>query len=101
MDHIKFIRFINELIVPILSGIGDLNEDKAMLHRATLDLKWTSERPWRVDVLLTRAWAQLRHWRAIYRQRRALLGLSDHLLKDIGISRVDALQEGNKPFWRS
>jgi len=24
----------------------------------------------------------------------------DHLLKDIGVSRGDALREGDKPFWR-
>lgn len=33
------------------------------------------------------------------RQRRRLLELEDHLLKDIGISRADPLQEGRKPFW--
>lgn len=34
------------------------------------------------------------------RQRRALLALPDHLLTDIGISRADAVLEGDKPFWR-
>ncbi|MES9965481.1 MAG: DUF1127 domain-containing protein [Candidatus Sedimenticola sp. 20ELBAFRAG] len=34
------------------------------------------------------------------RQRRRLLELDDRLLKDIGISRVDAMGEGGKPFWR-
>ena len=34
------------------------------------------------------------------RQRLALLALSDHMLKDIGLSRTDAIQEGTKPFWR-
>lgn len=73
-----------------------------MSYRATtLDLKWISERPSRTSVSLARVWAQIQDWREIYRQRRALLGLSDAMLKDIGISRVDALQEGNKPFWRS
>ena len=37
---------------------------------------------------------------ALYRQRRALLALDDAFLKDIGLSRVDALVEGGKPFWR-
>jgi len=72
-----------------------------MLYRATLDRKWASKRPLHLAPLLTRVWIQLRDWHATYHQRRALLALSDHLLKDIGISRVDALQEGNKPFWRS
>ncbi len=34
------------------------------------------------------------------RQRSRLLELDDRLLKDIGISRVDAMGEGGKPFWR-
>jgi uncharacterized protein YjiS (DUF1127 family) len=35
------------------------------------------------------------------RSRRQLLALSDHMLKDIGISRADAVCEGDKPFWRA
>lgn len=35
-----------------------------------------------------------------YRQRRALLALSDAMLKDIGISRADAWHEADKPWWR-
>lgn len=35
-----------------------------------------------------------------YRQRRALLALSDAMLKDIGLSRADALHEGSKGFWQ-
>ena len=38
-------------------------------------------------------------WREVRRQRRALLTLSDELLKDIGISRADAMQEAGRPFW--
>jgi uncharacterized protein YjiS (DUF1127 family) len=40
-------------------------------------------------------------WIERYRQRRALLELSDHMLKDIGISRSEAEREGRKPFWRA
>ena len=36
----------------------------------------------------------------VSRQRRALLALSDDMLKDIGISRAQADLEGSKPFWR-
>jgi len=35
-----------------------------------------------------------------HRSRRDLLALDDHMLKDIGISRADAVREGDKPFWR-
>ena len=39
-------------------------------------------------------------WGARSRQRRRLHGLSDHMLKDIGISRADVEHETGKPFWR-
>ena len=42
----------------------------------------------------------LEDWLERSRQRRALREVSDHLLKDIGISRSDAHREGAKPFWR-
>jgi uncharacterized protein YjiS (DUF1127 family) len=35
-----------------------------------------------------------------WRQRQALLGLDDHLLRDIGISREEAEREGRNPFWK-
>ena len=40
-------------------------------------------------------------WAEVSRQRRALLALSDDMLKDIGISRAQADFEGSKPFWRN
>ena len=41
-----------------------------------------------------------RLWQALRPKRReALLGLSDHSLKDIGLSSADAWQEGHKSFW--
>lgn len=39
-------------------------------------------------------------WLARYRERRRLEAMSDHLLKDIGISRADAERELMKKFWR-
>ena len=38
-------------------------------------------------------------WRERARQRRALKSLSDELLRDIGITRQQALLEAKKPFW--
>jgi uncharacterized protein YjiS (DUF1127 family) len=40
-----------------------------------------------------------RLWREVRRQRRELLDLDEHLLKDIGISRTEALQESRRPVW--
>ncbi|WP_374377891.1 DUF1127 domain-containing protein [Dongia sp.] len=34
------------------------------------------------------------------RQRRTLGTLSDHQLKDIGLTRADVARETAKPFWR-
>ena len=43
-------------------------------------------------------------WIARSRQRRALREIAertdDHLLKDMGVSRQEALREADKPFWR-
>jgi len=34
-------------------------------------------------------------------QRRRLLQLENHMLKDLGLSRADAQHEGGKGFWQS
>ena len=39
-------------------------------------------------------------WLERARQRRHLGELSDHMLKDIGLSRADVEAEVAKPFWR-
>ena len=39
-------------------------------------------------------------WIERARQRNALAVLDDHQLRDIGITRVDAARECEKPFWR-
>lgn len=36
---------------------------------------------------------------ALQRSRRALAVLDDRMLRDIGLSRVDAKREAEKPFW--
>jgi len=49
------------------------------------------------------AWwgAHRRHW-AMRREREALRALADdaHLLRDLGLTREQALEEADKPFWR-
>jgi uncharacterized protein YjiS (DUF1127 family) len=42
----------------------------------------------------------IRKWNRRHSTRKALLDMSDHLLKDIGISRAEALREGRKSFWQ-
>jgi uncharacterized protein YjiS (DUF1127 family) len=43
--------------------------------------------------------AALLRWQELARQRRALLHMDDHMLKDIGLSRADAVREAERPFW--
>lgn len=35
------------------------------------------------------------------KQRRQLLQLDNRMLKDLGLSRADAVREGSKRFWQS
>ena len=39
-------------------------------------------------------------WRERSRSRRELMRLTEHQLKDIGLSRHDAESEFQKPFWQ-
>jgi len=49
---------------------------------------------------LRRALAQLDIWRQRLRDRRALTLMDDRSLRDLGLTRYDALYEAHKPFWR-
>lgn len=42
---------------------------------------------------------RLDRWQRLARERRQLLALSDHMLKDIGLTRADAEREASRPFW--
>jgi uncharacterized protein YjiS (DUF1127 family) len=46
------------------------------------------------------AWVLFARWIERTRQRNALARLDDHQLRDIGITRLDAVRECEKPFWR-
>jgi len=56
----------------------------------------------RISVLpaLRRFLAMIGEWRRRARSRRELLALDDHMLKDIGIARIDAQYAAAKSFWR-
>ena len=41
----------------------------------------------------------LLRWQELARQRRALARLDDRMLKDLGLTRADALREAGRPFW--
>jgi uncharacterized protein YjiS (DUF1127 family) len=40
-------------------------------------------------------------WMRRHEDRSRLAGLSDHLVRDIGLSRADVENEASKPFWRA
>ena len=40
-------------------------------------------------------------WQRRGRERQLLSAFDDRVLRDIGISRVDAARECGKPFWRA
>jgi uncharacterized protein YjiS (DUF1127 family) len=44
--------------------------------------------------------AALLLWQERANGRHQLAQLSDRMLKDIGMNRIDAVREANKPFWR-
>jgi len=47
-----------------------------------------------------RAVEALATWQDRADGRHALLKLDDRMLRDIGVSRADAMREADKPFWR-
>jgi uncharacterized protein YjiS (DUF1127 family) len=50
--------------------------------------------------LASRFYKTVNTWRQRSISRAQLSGISAHSLQDIGISRIDADIESNKPFWR-
>jgi uncharacterized protein YjiS (DUF1127 family) len=59
-----------------------------------------ADRPDRPRSLLRAALRRILLWAQRSAERRCLAALSDAALKDMGISRYDALYETRKPFWR-
>ena len=53
-----------------------------------------------ISIRFDRLLRLLERYHAVARQRHALSELTDHQLKDIGITRVDAIREASKPFWK-
>jgi uncharacterized protein YjiS (DUF1127 family) len=59
-----------------------------------------SGRQRRVSTLAIGWLHNLQVWMRRSGQRKALAELNDYLLKDIGLSRAEALQEAATPFWQ-
>lgn len=54
-----------------------------------------------VTTAVTRAARTVLVWQEREFQRRALERFDEHALRDIGVSRADAVREVSKPFWRA
>jgi uncharacterized protein YjiS (DUF1127 family) len=54
----------------------------------------------RLSVVRQRVAATLSRWAARERSRRELEQMSEHMLRDIGLTRADVQREAAKPFWR-
>lgn len=52
-----------------------------------------------VSAVLVRVLDRFFAWRERARSRRVLLSLDERMLRDIGIDRATAAQEGGRPFW--
>jgi uncharacterized protein YjiS (DUF1127 family) len=52
-----------------------------------------------IRALLADFLRMLMRWQARAEQRRVLSELDDHVLRDIGLTRDDALAEASRPFW--
>jgi len=66
---------------------------------ARLARKTPTPRP-SLSSLAVRLFDTIGNWNDRAEQRRALAAVSDHVLHDIGFSRLDAESESEKPFWR-
>ena len=69
---------------PVFSGFGGRWPVRRALHRLGLGL---------FRILVT--------WQQRSAERQQLASMSDFHLKDIGISRSEALMEADKPFWQA
>lgn len=49
--------------------------------------------------LLIQLTERFHRWRMLARERYLLQTLSDEMLKDIGVTRLDAEREAHRPFW--
>jgi uncharacterized protein YjiS (DUF1127 family) len=62
-------------------------------------LRQRDPRPRSLSDLAVRLFDAIGSWSERAEQRRALAAASDQILHDIGLSRLDAESEAEKPFW--
>ena len=74
--------------------------NRALMHVSGLDILGLFERigGWFIRAAL-KPIKVVRTWNRVQKDNKALLNMSDHMLKDIGISREDAMHGGRKALW--
>lgn len=100
-------RVTRPLYRPTRIGRARRLRTKAELSRVTscgpdripLEAQWQAS-PHRLRGFLSGVRAALREWRRRKNGRLELARLDERMLRDIGLTRVDADREINKPFWR-
>lgn len=70
-----------------------------LIRASELKTVGSQARSW-LSARATSGRATLKVWCETYRQRQALARLDDRALSDIGITRYEASQESEKPFWQ-
>jgi uncharacterized protein YjiS (DUF1127 family) len=74
------------------------------LEMSTIQMRTTAaarhDRDWSRAGSVQRLVTLLLTWQQRARDRRQLESLSDHMLRDIGLTRADVFAEASKPFWR-
>ena len=100
-------RVTQPLYRPIRIGRARRLRTKAELSRATSCCadRMPMERQrqaslHRLTAFLSAARAALREWRRRQNGRLELARFDERMLRDIGLTRIDAENEINKPFWR-
>ena len=86
-----------------LSGFATLFATSAMASPMTREpvASYGRGAPSRTGRPLRRALDTLRLWQRRAQGRQQLRTFDDHLLRDIGITRLQAEAEAHKPFWRA
>jgi uncharacterized protein YjiS (DUF1127 family) len=97
MHCIRNIRWIDlkpgARLAPTPQEGDEMKGQKGFALAATFSHSLQLAQPWR------RLGRQLKRWWQLAEQRRQLAQLGYEQLKDIGLSRADALQEAERPFW--
>lgn len=75
-------------------------ENTMPTYQLTAPRSYSAWRPRHEPHPLAAAFLLMKGWIERARQRRALAELDDQMLRDIGVTRVEAVRECDKPFWR-